>query len=491
MDVNSDLDILLEQFLSTNLGVFTLRDVEVFLRKSGYSAGKEEILACMGDSGLVFFLVDGNFVSRASAFTGELFSIKPTSFEFDSGVMIPGDRCIPFASPDIPSDELTFIIDGVRLKRKSVMCDSDEAIDKFMLYGEEYAPQYIAADPANEGLDVRAVSGELSNFVKLTGFDISVLKERYAFEKGDRLVCSVKDWARGIIEFFILHDSKDRFNTGTIGEKRLAWYKKLEKYLLESFETSGPCASIEEQLAGVFFDHRDELCIPECGSVEEYLSSASKKVSLESFGVETRLWYKGKSAPAVGKWNKDMLLNLSRHIRFSPDREPYYNLPKEVLDQAVLDMYYQHKADLKELSASLYPEDYLFHSGELDCVQKALSKRDSEFRDSYNWFADQACGPIRKLALELFKKVNGLLYKIDGCEGSLENFPQQELVILTQLYGHLLNILSYSYSDKDVENDSEAIMVSIDGMKWNFEDIEEILLGAIDENHCSRFKVVR
>lgn len=485
------MEILLEQFLSTNLNVFSLRDVELFLKRSGVYARKEDVLDCMGESGLVFFLIDGNFISRAGAFTGELFSIKPTSFEFDAGVMIPGDRCIPFVAPDIPSDELTFIIDGVRLKRKSVLCDSDEAIDKFMLYGEEYAPQYIAADPANEGLDIRAVSGELSNNVKLTGFDISVLKERFAFEKGDRFVCSVKDWDRGIIEFFILHDSRDRFNTGTTGEKRLAWYKTLEKYLLASFETSGPCASIEEQLAGLFFDHRDELCIPECGSVEEYLLSASKKVALESFGVETRLWYKGKSAPAVGSWNKDVLLNLSRHIGLFPGKDLYYNLPKEVLDQAVLDMYFQHKDDLKELSESLYPDDYRFHAGELDYVHRVLSKRDSEFRGSYNWFADQTCGPIRRLALELFKKVNGLLYKIDGCEGTLEDFPQQELVILTQLYGHLLNILSYSYSDKDVENDSEAIMVSIDGMKWNFEDIEEILLGAIDENHCSRFKVVR
>lgn len=489
--VNSDLDFLLEQFFSTTLNVFSLKDVELFLKKSGVYARKEDILGCIGDSGLVFFLMDGNFISRAGAFTGELFSIKPTSFEFDSDVMILGDRCIPFVAPDIPSDELTFVINGVNLKRKSVICDSDEAIDKFMLFGEEYAPQYIAADPANEGLDVRAVSGELSNNVKLTGFDISVLKERFAFEKGDRLVCSVKDWTRGIIEFFILHDSKDRFNTGKVGEKRLEWYRNLEKFLLESFETSGPCASIEDQLAGVFFDHRAELCIPECGSVEEYLLSATKKVALENFGVETRLWYKGKSAPAIGNWNKDMISSFSRNVKIAPGKGVYYNLPEELLDQAVLDMYYRHKTDIKELSVSLYPEDYSFHSGELDLVQKALSKRDSELRNSYNWFADQACGPIRRLALDLFKKVNGLLYKIDGCEGTLEEFPQQELVILTQLYGHLLNILSYSYSDKDVENDSEAIMVSIDGMKWNFEDIEEILLGAIDENHCSRFKVVR
>ena len=85
------------------------------------------------------------------------------------------------------------MIDGIRLQRKSATFDSDEAIDKFMLFGEEYAPQYIAADPANEGLDVMAVSGELSNSVNLTGLDMSLLKEQYAFERGDRLVCKVVD----------------------------------------------------------------------------------------------------------------------------------------------------------------------------------------------------------------------------------------------------------------------------------------------------------
>ncbi|MBQ9538704.1 MAG: hypothetical protein IJU95_05495, partial [Treponema sp.] len=457
--MDSSLELLLEQYLSNHLKPFSIKDVESFLRKAGISASKSDIVACMGDLGLVFILTGGFYISRAGAFTDELFSIKPTNFEFDSDILIQGDRCMPFVPPDIPSDDLIFIIDGQRLKRKTVICDSDEAIDKFMLYGEEYAPQYIAADPANEGMDVKAVSGELSNYVKLTGLDMAPLKKHFGFERGDRLVCTVRDWNRGVIEFFILHDSKNRFNIGETGEKRLDWYRKLEKYLLESFESIGPCSSIEEQLASVFFAHRSDLCIPECGSVEEFLNSSSRKVGIENFGVETRLWYKGKSAPAIGNWNKDAIVRIAKEIKASPKNEIHYSFPKEVLDQAVLDMYFHHKDDLKELSESLYPEDYKLKPGELETLTKELSKRDNLFRGSYNWFTDQTAGPIRKESLDLFKKVNDMLFKIDACEGDLKEFPQQELVILTQLYSHLLNILSYSYSDRDVENDSEAIMV--------------------------------
>ncbi len=489
--MNSRFELLLEQFFATHLSVFSVKEIEYFLGRFHIDASKEEIIDFIRDSGLVFSISNGYYISRAGAFTGEIFSIKPTNFEFDSDIIIQGDRCMPFVNPDLSSDSLIFFINGIRLKKKAVLFDSDEAIDKFLLYGEEYAPQYIAADPANEGLSVMAVSGELSNSVRLTGLDMSILKKRFSFERGDRLVCTVKDWKKGIVEFFVLHDSQNRFDVGEIGDKRLEWYRNLEKYLLESFDSTGPCASIEEQLASVFFNHREDLCIPECGSVEEYLAKGSRKIAIENFGVETRLWYKGISAPAIGKWNKAVLRKISKNLHANSEDDLYYNFPREILDQAVLDMYYQHKKNLDELFSSLFPDDYIFHKGERELVMLHLSERNAAFENCYNWFADQHSGPIRHQSLELFKKVNTLLYKIDACDGDLNEFPQQELVILTQLYSHLLNILSYSYTDKDVENDSDAILISIDGMKWNFEDIEEILLGAIDENNCNRFKVVK
>ena len=430
------------------------------MKRLNVSASKEDILSYLEESGLAFPLSNGYYVSRAGAFTGELFSIRPSNLEYDAGIIIQGDRCIPFVDPDIPSDELVFMIDGIRLQRKSAAFDSDEAIDKFMLYGEEYAPQYIASDPANEGLDVMAVSGELSNSVRLTGLDMSILKEHFAFERGDRLVCRVQNWQRGIIEFFILHDSKNRFNVGKLGEKRLDWYRKLEAYLLESFEVSGPCASIEEQLAAVFFEHREDLCIPECGSVEEYLLEGTRKIALESFGVETRLWYRGKSAPAVGNWNKAALRKISKDQKHSFPAGLYYNIPDEVPDQAVLDMYYRHKDDLGTLSTSLFPEDYQFHAGERERLMVHLAERDARFKTCYNWFADQRAGPIRTMSLELFKKVNGLLYKIDGCEGDLNDFPQQELVILTQLYSNIREcIRNVRRTSTDIHGTKEHILM--------------------------------
>ena len=83
------------------------------------------------------------------------------------------------------------------------------------------------------------------------------------------------------------------------------------------------------------------------------------------------------------------------------------------------------------------------------------------------------------------------MYKIDSASCNQKDLPQQELVILTQLCGHLFRILT-SLDDVDaVERDSEAILMSMDGMRWNFDDIKDVLELALEQQRVSRFKVVR
>ena len=99
-------------------------------------------------------------------------------------------------------------------------------------------------------------------------------------------------------------------------------------------------------------------------------------------------------------------------------------------------------------------------------------------------------GLIRNQALELFSKVNALVYRIDKTAGNtIKDFPQQELVILTQLFGHLYKILQTVEEDPSIEKDTDAVLLSLDGMKWNFEDIRGELEAAVEEHLCNRFKV--
>lgn len=490
MNMNNQARNLIEKYLRTNLDVFTTKDVIKMFSNAGIRVSVREVKEFLDHSNLVFPLENEDFITKAGAFCGELFSIRPTPAEYDQKMLVCGDRCVPFVDPDIASYALTFFINDKMLPKKTGVFNSDDAIDMFMFFGEEYAPQYIASDPANEEFNLMKNDFELPNKVNLTGIDITELIEKHGLKKGDRILCYVEDWDYGFINTAVVHDGHNLFDCGDEGEAKLDWYASLEKFCEEEFDNQGPCSSIEEQLSYIFFSHRDVLCVNTCGSVEEFINRYSKKVGIEEFGVETRLWHKGKSVPAVGKWNAPE--SLPDEIKYSYEGEgSYYSVLPDVLDHYVLDMLYHHKNDVKELLKQIYPDDYVFHLGEKALVMLNLTDRNEKFREIYNWFVDQVAGPIREQALDLYKKVNMLMFEVDKCYGGLTEFPQQELVILTQLYNHVVRILQSFMSDSDLGEESEPIRASLEGMKYNFEGIQEVILGAIDECRCNRLKVMR
>lgn len=484
------MDILIQnsvdRFLRTYAEKFTIKDMIKFLGSVGVKVTAQECAALLGESPWVFTLAGGTYVTRAGAFTGEIFSIRPTAKEFEQGVLVPGSRCVPFVDGEMVSSTLSFFINGKKLPKKVGVFDCDTAIDIFQLYGEEYAPQYIASDPANATLDMVSREFDLPNSVCLTGIDMEPLVKDYGFKLGDRILCSVMNWDKGTVQVMVVRDGENKFNRGIEGGAKIMWYENMEAALLESFKRLGPCGSMEEQLGNVFFENSRELCVPLCGSFEEYLNSYSNKVGIEHFGVESRLWYKGEDVPAVGSWNS--LGFEGRKLAKAPIS---FGISQEIMEQYICDMLFRKDTDFDKLIERIYPEDYVFHKDEKSYILEMVKGFYASIKEVYNWFADRIVGKIRQSALELYSKVSTLVYKIDNYAEDVQNLPQQELVILTQLYGHLYRIL-HSVDDIDaIERDSDAILMSIDGMKWNFEDIRGTLEAALERQMISRFKVVR
>lgn len=488
--MNTKNQTLTDKFLRSFTGYFTVHDMGKFFSEIGVKATKRDCMQYLEECPWVFCLENGKYITKAGAFTGEIFSIRLTPEEYEKKIFIPGSRCIPFVDSEIISGTLSFYFYGKLLPRKIETFTADKAIDFFLLYGEEYAPQYIASDPANSDIDMVERDFELPGSVHLTGIDISLLIDKYGFKLGDRLVCAVQDWDKGRIYVKIIHDGENHFNRGFQGSARLEWYDTLERLLLESFDRMGPCGSMEEQLSNVFFENIESLCIPTCGSIEEYLNQYAKNVGLEHFGVETRLWFKGKEVPAVGPWNCGDLDAIDAEVKSNPSFVSF-TLTPELIDQYLLDMHYRRENDYKELLEKIYPEDYLFQSDQKFYILEMLKERDRLISKEYNWFADQGVGEVRRLSLELFTRVNALVYKIDCSTSAIQELPQQELVILTQLYGHLYRILHSIQESESLEKDASALLLSIDGMKWNFEDIREPLEAAVEKQRCNRFKVIK
>ncbi len=496
------------KFLRKYTEPFSLKEARKVLSTLGLPSSTSDAEAFLFESPFVFALENDMFLTHAGAFTREMFSIMPTDTEVSQGVFVPGDRCLPFADNDIITSSLRFYINGTRIPTKVGVFDSDDAIDMFILFGEEYAPQYIAADPANRDIDMVSREFELPNTVKLTGIDLDYLAKYHGYRKGDRFLCCVRDWDLGQIDIMIIHSGGTDFDKGEIGEKRLEWYALLEKKMLESFEKEGPLSSIEEQIITVFFDNRMSLCVPYCGSIEEFLFKYTKKIGFQYYGVETRLWKKGEVVPAFGKWNNNFpcfKLDFKKNESF----EDYVIglIPDAVFDQLILDFLYQKGNKERSKNFAFESNDekdfrkYLlkfinqdgFEVRE-DKIMKLTSRfiyRYSAIKEKYNWFRDQVIGDIRQRVLSLYSKVSFLIRKIDLIGESVLDFPAQEVIIIAQLYGHIYRMLENISKDSFVEASAKALELSIEGMEWNFDEIRGVLEDSFAQEERSHFKIIK
>ena len=463
---------------------FSAKELLAMLCGLGNKISLDELMDFLDNDGRAFALQKRMYLTRAGAFTNQIFSFVPTQREVEQKVFVPGDRCLPFVDFDTLSFSLTFEFLGQVLPKKLFHTDCNTARDLFCLYGDEFSAQYISSDPACADLHIAANDFELPLHLNLTGISLEPIFEKVDFKYGDRILCRVYDWDKGIIEMIpILTHKLNPFQISTEDMERQKWYETLEKALLESFDRMGPCASIEEQLANVFYEQRKDLCVPDCGSIHEFLD-ISKKVGLELFGVETRLWFKGQDVPAVGKWNEDLYESEERAI-------PFFALPDFVIDCYLKDQMYEKKDNINEVLEKIIPKQLAISKKEKELLTLQIVNRNAILRKSYNWFADFSNATLRHRALNLFTEVGSLVCELDCDNKELDQLPQQELVTLSQLYTHVSRILEILSDDSEcAEEEACAMELSLEGMEMNFEDIKPLLLSALDRVKQNRFNVI-
>ena len=473
------LEDIPEHFVRTYDRPFDVADFCRIMRASGLSLDKSTAADYLITNPLLFGLTDGTFVTKASVFNGYTFSFKPTREELQAGAFFAGHRCVPFTDFEKLPIDFTFVYRGHKLKKKVCQFKSDVVLDHFALFGEEYALQYIATDPACTNLDLTDIDFVVPNMLQITCFSISELLSD-GLKYGDSIILRIMDWDEGIIALDIRPNEKKSPFEAESYEKTL-WYKTLEDGLLSSFDRLGPGCSIEEQLSNVFFEKRDILDSIECGSVEEFLAR-SEKVSFEYFGVETRLWRAGETVPAVGDWN------YSENDVFS--KNDFLILPPFVFDCFILDEIFARNGDFESLPKMIYPRDFSFQNFELKAVLKELKTRAAKLKKEYNSFADYDNISLRHRTIVLFQEISSLMYKIDTAVSNLKAMPQQEMVILTQLYAHIMSIMQVLAVPGELSEDYDMLEASIEGMEYNFDDIIDILNDAVARQHNNSYAII-
>lgn len=487
MDMQEKNEELVNRFLRTFTHYFSLKDMTRIFLSFGIKAKSQEVRHFLEASPYVFSLEKEMFITKAGAFTNKLFCIYPTAKEFEKKTLVIGDRCLPFVNTELAPSAVRFYCDGKKLKPKVASFDSQTLLSFYSLFGEEYAFQYVAADPANENLSLSLSEEEIPSTLSVTGFDLTFLIEKYGFSKGDRLLCSVSDWDNCCVKVSVCHEDNN-FVEGKSSDERVKWYSQLEEFLLDSFDRYGPCDSIESQLERVFFEHAEKLCICQCGSISEYVFRHAKNVSIEYFGVETRLWKKGQTVPAVGPWNMGDFVDLKKK---NVKKEGFWATPYFIFDQYILDMLFRREEDCSLIIPRMYPSEKYLNENYREELLLLLKSRSDILCQDYNWFADRSFGKLRQKALELYTKVAELVFKIDSFATGLDSFPQQELVILSQLYSHIIRLLQMIAEGPDLGSEVSDFILSVEGMNWNFEEVRGVLEEAVDKNRHKGFKVIK
>ncbi len=479
---------LVAQYLREQESVFTVDDFHRFLKDNGVKAPKQELDDVLHVSDYVFPLVDNQFVTRAGAFTGRWFSFKPSKEEVEKGYFIIGHRCMPFCNPEVSPDSIQVYSKGKEVPSEAVTFSMNLALDTFALYGEGYVIPFVFNDKNNTSLKIVSVQYNMPTEITLTAWPIKKIAGNIKFNFGDRIICRVTNWADCTVEMFHLPNDLHSMVISEDAVMREEWYSKFEEGLIAGFDRHGPGTSIEQQLAFLFLENQEQLCTKSCGSCEEFMAHTNK-IAIVPYGVESRIWKANSTVPYSGPWNyreQDDLIMTEVATTFTPQIIDAY-LEDNIYDENIG----KEAEPIENLVNHMFPKNMTMSGAERKLVLLNIEKRRDILKRNYNRFSDYSIASIRKRTLNLFTQISALLCAI-GCSGiRTEVFPQQELVVLTQLYTHTVRLLEefenvFMRSQFPIED----VSLSMDGMYETFEDIRGTLKNCLERNRYKGFGII-
>ncbi len=187
-------------FLENVTEPFTLADITEFVLMLDPTRAENvpaEVAALIEFHNVAFRLDSRQWVSRRGCFEEVPFVINPTKLELLNGILIPGHRCIPFANPGALPHEYQFFWQGKKIPWTTTEGPPEEFYPYYYIFGEEYAPQYVARDnPENESA-FNYDPYEDPPEVSIHTLDMRNIFREASFVPGDRFVVRTKDWKEG------------------------------------------------------------------------------------------------------------------------------------------------------------------------------------------------------------------------------------------------------------------------------------------------------
>ncbi|MDR2942360.1 MAG: plasmid pRiA4b ORF-3 family protein [Treponema sp.] len=485
--MNFDQEEVLYEFLDKITTPFTLEEAADYIKTSGTKRNKRlllEIAAYLDTRKIAFKQDNRRWVSRRGCFESSVFVITPSRLELLNGILIPGHRFVPFANPVVLQNRYEIYWKGNLVPMTTTEAPPQDLYPYYCIFGEEFAPQYIAREnPKNEEA-FNADPYEDPPEVSIHTLDMRAIYRECAFVPGDRFVVRITDWVQ--CRFELEKAGKDEWSHADLHK----WTETAEKGFEKSFELLGPGMGTEEQISFAYWYGGKRMREVPAYSLEEFIYEKNDSIETVPYGIETRFWYAGKEIPDFK--------NLQNYI-VPPDRtfveEILFqkNIPisEYVILSYIKDAFFRNEKGIEEVIHRIIPPVVPIEEIEWDYFADYLTDRMEDFYKSYSLFLDRAIGPVRQRVAELHTAVIDLSARLQKGEIEAAWLPRHTFIVLSQIQGHAAALLEdLVFDDLPLESDIIAMDNSLDNMVETYGDIKELINNAMDNFRRSNLTVI-
>jgi hypothetical protein len=478
----------LYEFIENTSRPFTLKEITQAVRNVERTGGVKlaaQIARLTQTHRLVFEIDKNTFISRRGLFEKARFVIQPSNAELMNGVLIPGHRCIPFVNPQVSPNHYQFYFEG-----KTCPVDSSESAPEdfypyYSLFGEEYAPHYVAGDnQENETAFSMDPIGEPPE-ISIRTFDMRGIFREIGFVPGDRFIVTIRDWKNGVFDLEYVKKSAWE-------EKDLqSWVDVAENGFFKSFEKLGAGYSCEEQLAWAYFYGGERMRNVPAYSLEDFLFQKTEKIDIVPFGIESRFWWTGKEIPDYEKLRGVVTQSSQTPIEDLLARNDV-PVSEFVVQSYARDGLYRDDMDVVRLYQRVVPPSIRVDRWSFDFICQYLIDIMAEFSLSYSIFKDKAMGPVRQRVCELHTAVIDLAARLSKGLIDTNWLPMHTFIILSQIQNHCAALLEdLDVEDELPETELSIIDASLDSMIDTYEEIRELVDDALDNFRTAKFSLVK
>jgi len=467
---------------------FVLDEVVAFIRliESKRESGLAlEVEAFIDFHHLAFKIGKRRWVSRRGFFEPLLFVISPTRMELVNGILIPGHRCIPFANAGLLPNEYSFFWNGSPVPCTTSEGPPEEFYPYYSIFGEEYAPQYVARDNSENEEAFNEDPYEDPPEVSIKTLDMRNIYRETSFIPGDSFLAKTIDWKMG--SFQLEKVSRDEWSKADLN----AWFTAAEKGFENSFAHLGPASCTEEQVAFAYWFGPPRMREVPAYALEDYLYEKTDRIETSAYGIESRFWYAGREIP-----DRKGLDSGGIRPDMSPVEAMLHDLKipvsEYVIQSYVRDSLYREKGDADLVVERLVPASVELDRRDRNFLVEYTGSVLEDFRDYYTPFTDKEMGPVRQRAGELHTAVIDLAARL--CRGEIDPswLPRHTFIILSQIQSHTASVMEDLDSDESPPPlELEALDNSLDSMIETYEDVKELIDEALESFRRNRLAVIR